>query len=46
VLTTTRSVRNASISSGPSNPKLIEDAIDVAVQAPTGSNVQAGTSSS
>jgi nitroreductase len=40
VLTTTRSVRKRLDLKRPVDPKLIEEAIDIAVQAPTGSNVQ------
>jgi nitroreductase len=39
-LTTTRSVRKRLDLTRPVDPKIIEEAIDVAVQAPTGSNVQ------
>ncbi|MEA2624957.1 MAG: hypothetical protein QOD06_1002 [Candidatus Binatota bacterium] len=40
VLTTTRSVRRRLDLERPVEPKVIEEAIDIAVQAPTGSNVQ------
>ena len=40
VLTTTRSVRKRLDLTRPVDPKLIEQAIEIAVQAPTGSNVQ------
>lgn len=40
VLTTTRSVRKRLDLTRPVDPKIIEEAIDIAIQAPTGSNVQ------
>src|SRR5688572_1289082 len=40
VLTTTRSVRRRLDLTRPVEPKLIEEALDIAVQAPTGSNEQ------
>ena len=40
VLTTTRSVRKRLDLKRPLDPKVIEEAIDIAVQAPTGSNAQ------
>ena len=40
VLTTTRSVRKRLDLERPVEPKVIEEALDIAVQAPTGSNVQ------
>lgn len=40
VLKTTRSVRKRLDLKRPVDPKLIEEAIDIAIQAPTGSNVQ------